>query len=521
MIGCGPRVIPLQGELLGPDIGLGHRLRDRLSLVPAHADWQEIPVIIVGGGIAGLSAGWRLQQAGFHDFVLLELEDQFGGTSRSGITGSFQYPWAAHYITTPMPENMPLIQLLQEMGVVEDISADGVPVVAEHYLCREPEERIFCDGVWNEGLYPGHGASRDDLQQKSEFDASMSTWAQKRDAQGRRFFSLPIATGSDDSEAIALDNESMLSWMNRQGWTSPRLFWYVEYGCRDDYGLPLDRTSAWAGILYFAARMRTASKDSQDVITWPSGNGHIVQHLTSRLSDQLRSGQLVFQIVPPHNQDEPFGTTVVAYDKQRQQPIGFRADRVIFALPQFLAPHVIQDFSARTGRSTADFQYSSWLVANVHLRGRPQENGFPLCWDNILYGSKSLGYVVSTHQSGNDYGPSVFTWYYPFTDISPMQSREKLLQLGWADWADLVLADLSLAHPDIRSLVTRVDIMRWGHAMIQPNPGFVWGPARKAAAIPDGTIHFANTDLSGIALLEEAFYHGVRAADEVLFARAS
>ena len=102
--------------------------------------------------------------------------------------------------------------------MVEDVSAEGVPVVAEHFLCREPEERIFCDGVWNEGLYPGHGASRDDLRQKSEFDASMSTWAQKRDAQGRRFFSLPIATGSDDSEAIALDNESMLSWMN---WLMP------------------------------------------------------------------------------------------------------------------------------------------------------------------------------------------------------------------------------------------------------------------------------------------------------------
>jgi Flavin containing amine oxidoreductase len=521
MIGCEPRVVPLEGELLGPDIGLGHRLRGSLSLVPADTDWQQVPVVIVGGGIAGLSAGWRLQQAGFDDFVLLELEDHFGGTSCSGSTGSFQYPWAAHYITTPMPENLPLIQLLKEMGVVEDVSADGVPVVAEHFLCREPEERVFCNGVWLEGLYPGEGASSDDLRQKSEFDASMANWALKRDAQGRRLFSLPIATGSDDAEVIALDRESMVDWLNRQGWTSPLLHWYVDYCCRDDYGLPIERTSAWAGILYFAARMRKGSKDSQDVITWPSGNGHIVQHLTARLSQQLLGGQLVCQIAPSKNQAEPFSTTVLAYDKQRQRPIGIRTDRVIFAVPQFLAPHLIQGFSARTGRSTADFQYSSWLVANVHLRDRPQENGFPLCWDNILYGSRSLGYVVSTHQTGNDHGPTVFTWYYPFTDISSTQSREKLLQLEWADWADLVLADLSLAHPDIRSLVTRVDIMRWGHAMIQPYPRFVWGPARKAAATPDGTIHFANTDLSGIALMEEAFYHGVRAADEVLLARAS
>ena len=59
-------------------------------------------------------------------------------------------------------------------------------------------------------------------------------------------------------------------------------------------------------------------------------------------------------------------------------------------------------------------------------------------------------------------------------------------------------------------LVDRLDVMRWGHAMIQPRPGFLWGAARKAAAQPYRGIHFGNTDLSGVALLEEAFYHGLR-----------
>ena len=61
--------------------------------------------------------------------------------------------------------------------------------------------------------------------------------------------------------------------------------------------------------------------------------------------------------------------------------------------------------------------------------------------------------------------------------------------------------------------------MRWGHAMIRPRPHFVWGGDRAAAARPYRGIHFANTDLSGLALFEEAFDHGVRAAEEVLAAR--
>jgi len=58
--------------------------------------------------------------------------------------------------------------------------------------------------------------------------------------------------------------------------------------------------------------------------------------------------------------------------------------------------------------------------------------------------------------------------------------------------------------------------VRWGHAMARPAPGLFFGGARAAARQPFRGIHFAHTDLSGIALFEEAFYHGARAADEAL-----
>ena len=91
-----------------------------------------------------------------------------------------------------------------------------------------------------------------------------------------------------------------------------------------------------------------------------------------------------------------------------------------------------------------------------------------------------------------------------------------MLSAGRDEWAEVALADLSRAHPDLRALTDRVDIMRWGHAMIRPRPNFVWSPARRRAAEPFRGIHFANTDLSGVALFEEALDHGVRAAGEVV-----
>ena len=134
----------------------------------------------------------------------------------------------------------------------------------------------------------------------------------------------------------------------------------------------------------------------------------------------------------------------------------------------------------------------------------------------MIHDSRSLGYVVATHQAGNDHGPTVLTWYHPLCDDNVKAARTKLLKATWADLAEVVLTDLERPHPEIRELVTRLDIFRWGHAMIRPRPGFITSDQRRKAAQPDGRIHFANTDLSGIALFEEAFDHGLRAADETL-----
>jgi hypothetical protein len=99
--------------------------------------------------------------------------------------------------------------------------------------------------------------------------------------------------------------------------------------------------------------------------------------------------------------------------------------------------------------------------------------------------------------------------------MAETNGRAKLFSLGWRELADVILSDLSLAHKDIRRLTERIDIMRWGHAMISPRTNFLWNGARDEAQKPFRNIYFAHSDLSGIALFEEAFYHGIRAANEV------
>src|SRR5215468_11547856 len=55
-------------------------------------------VVIVGGGIAGLSAAWRLRH---RDILLLEAGDRLGGRMRSDAAGDYWLNYGAHLFPAP------------------------------------------------------------------------------------------------------------------------------------------------------------------------------------------------------------------------------------------------------------------------------------------------------------------------------------------------------------------------------------------------------------------------------------
>lgn len=503
---------PIEGEIVGANVNAGHILREHRNFeVPAN-NWENIKIAIIGGGAAGLSAAYKFAKNNFNDFLLLELEDKIGGTAQSGENSFIGYPWGAHYLPVPFQENAELIALLDEMNLTEGRNPNGEIVVKEQFLCREPEERVFYKGRWYEGLYLTVGASEDDKRQFAEFQKQINYWINWRDSAGKRAFTLPVANCSTDVEAVALDKISFGEWLRQKGYTSDRLFWYCDYATRDDYGLKLNQTSAWAGLFYFCSRVRKPGDESQAFITFPEGNGRFVNFLAAKVKDKIRTKTVALEIIPNEK-----GVEIIYLNTETNEIRGIRAEKAVFAAPIFTAKYLIRDFKENVPAFVNEFQHNAWFVANLFLKDRPKNRfakDFPLAWDNVLYESPSLGYVNATHQKGIDYGASVFTYYYPM--CAEENGRAKLFTLNHAQLADIVLSDLSMAHRDIRGLTTRIDIMRWGHAMISPRPNFLFGGARDEASKPFRNIHFAHSDLSGIALFEEAFYQGVRSAKEIL-----
>jgi hypothetical protein len=165
--------------------------------------------------------------------------------------------------------------------------------------------------------------------------------------------------------------------------------------------------------------------------------------------------------------------------------------------------------------------YAPWIVANLTLSEPPYVRpvGAPLSWDNVIHDSRSLGYVVATHQGVSSRpGPTVLTWYRPLTEDAPAAGRRRIFQVSREAWAEAALADIGKPHPEIRSITQRIDVFANGHGMVIPRPGVIWGEARQELAARTGRVRVAHSDAGGMSLFEEANDRGVAAAEGVLAA---
>ena len=459
----------------------GHALRDGRG-ASAAVETRHVPVVIVGGGMAGLSAGWQLRRRGFNDFIVLEMEKSAGGNSRWGENEITAYPWAAHYVPVPNREATLVRELFEELGV----SRNGV--WEERYLCFSPQERLFHHGEWRTGVAP-----EDSLNARARADFRRFDELIAAERQSKRF-TIPMEVGVRRDSA--LDRLTMAAWLDRNDLRAAELRWYVDYACRDDYGSLAARTSAWAGIHYFASR-----EHEDGPLTWPEGNGWIARRPLQKLGPRVLTGAPVSRIEAQGPRWKVVTPRAV-----------YVAESVIFAAPTFLLPYLMP------GTAAPALVYSPWMTANLTLDRLPRESGrgAPRSWDNVIYGSPSLGYVSATHQSLRAREErSVWTYYWALSEHAPSAGRRVLQQRSWADWTDLILRDLEGAHPDIRDCVTRIDVLRMGHAMVCPTPGFLSATVAAAKLSRPG-IFLANSDLSGLSLFEEAQFRGVAAANRAL-----
>jgi hypothetical protein len=520
--------IPIKVYL--PGMQAGHALRSNTS-IPAPKTTRKVKVAILGSGAAGSFAAWRLKKSGAfkpNEVVIVSGPERFGNAAAGSFNG-LGYPQGAHYLPLPSMASHHVRELLFDMGVIEADPFGEKPSYNERVLVHSPEDRLLINGHWQEGVIPHAALTADEQAQQQRFFAQMHSFQQASGADGRKAFCIPIALSSQDAQWRALDQISFATWLAHNGYTAPSLLWYLDYACRDDYGIGIKETSAWAGIHYFAARGgEAANASSGAVLTWPSGLNPLLQH--------MQQGQPLIDGMAVKVGEQ--GQTVHVDVLHQGEVTRLIADHVICAMPLHVAAKVINlpHYGFDPAKHLAP--HAAWQISNFLLKRFPDEAehapkqsgpqalhdyATPLAWDNVVYGSQSLGYVNSTHQLIRAAKPTntIFTAYHAFANEAPAAIRAKLEHASAAELYQTALADLGSVYGwdnpiTARRYIEQVEITLRGHAMASPVVGFLNNAGVTALQNQSGRVLFAHSDLSGLSVFEEASWWGEVAAQQIL-----
>ena len=507
LLGCAPSAdstAHITGGFTGVNFERGHVLRTtKAQRWPTPSVLRKTDVLIAGGGVAGLAAARALRLRGVQDFALLELEDSAGGNARAGTLGGMACPLGAHYLPVPSDDAPEVQNLLEELGVRHRVA--GRWQYDERHLCHSPQERLFFNGAWQPGLLPVQGVGTATLAQYQKF-ATLVEQARKTARWRIPVCKWPLAQVQQSLAAIPF-----VAYLDQHGLDDVHLRWYLNYCCRDEYGAGIARVSAWAGLHYFASRHGfTApgvdSPESDGLLTWPEGNAWLTQRMAAPLGSRLHTGQVVLRITNFKHYCE-----VDALNTATQALERWQARRVVVALPIFVAARVVANAPDFVRQAAQRTQYAPWLVANIHISAPLRERlGAPPSWDNVLYGDgPSLGYVNAMHQSLQSVpGATVLTHYRALGDTvgGINAGRALLMHKPWATWRDEIVAELSVAHPDLATQTTHLDITRYGHAMAIPMPQALHQTKQMPPSFD--RITFAHSDWAGYSVFEEAFTLG-------------
>jgi spermidine dehydrogenase len=215
-----------------------------------------------------------------------------------------------------------------------------------------------------------------------------------------------------------------------------------------------------------------------------------------------------------------------------------RARSVLMAGGSWTTKHIVRDLPAAHREAYAQFYRSPCLMANIAVRNWRflYDMGITGCrWfegvGNYMEVRKLPTFAASSPTIGPD-SPVVLTvkilFSYPGMPIEAQgqRGRAELLGTSFRDYErrlrEQFTAMFARSGFDAQRNIAGIILNRWGHAYVNPQPGFFFGKDGKPAprevlrSAPFGRIAFANTDLEGAMDHRNSILEAHRAVGQLL-----
>lgn len=464
------------GPWTGDDFILGHRLSaGDVPLFPDKPD-NKVDFVIVGGGLAGLTAAYYLRD---QNFLLLEQYKSTGGHCQGSSYNGIAYSTGAAYV-----------------GAVDGIFGDLFSALSLEHVTFQPEQTgFYFNNAWSLGV---EGDTK--LPMHKEFDKFFGDSASifealPADADPMKFASADLQKLDAKPFAPCLSGYSraFIALMDRV--------------CLSALGGGLDQISALAGY--------TLLEELQEpTYVFKGGNAAITRALAGKIdragSNRCLTGAFVWKI------EAKEGGASVVYSLPDSSTHRIECKHVIVATPPLVASRQLANIADQLNTQLLSFKYCSYLIANLLMK-KKLFNG---TYDSYLGPPFSFSDIVVAerpYMASNSYKPemgSVLTLYQPYP-CGPA-GRAALLA-GDRNAISIDLAkQVEKLIPDFLKGIDEFAFSRWGHALAIAEPLYYSRLAKIRALQTDCPYTLAHSSITSGPTAESAIWGGKNAAERAM-----
>lgn len=425
-----------------------HQVRDGKVFTPPAVSARH-DIVIVGGGVSGLSAAYMLQH---RDILLLEKEPHWGGNA-----------YIMEYDGTPYATGAAFLDKSEySYQFAKEIGLEPLPVNNWDGTIINGE---FVADTWGDGLdkLPYSPAAREGFK---KFKKEM----------------LAIDLEKRQKELFAVPFSTLL-----KSYPDEVKQWWDNYG-PSNWGAASDDTAATIGV--YEIQTIGGSKRKDERYTWPGGLGAITRKLAEtlqpRLTDRMQAGATIVAVAPAKDE-----VRVTYMQGEELKTVAGKA--VIMATPKFITRRIVQGLPQAQDDAMHQIRYIPYAVVNLIFDKPVFNKGY----DTWCPGNKFTDVIVADwvvrNQPGQKQKYNILSCYTPMAE----EDRGYLLTDGSArKVAESVLHDFQKLQSGMNLDPIEVHIYRRGHPLYMSTPK-LFTEVQPLARQPLDRIFFANTDSEG------------------------
>lgn len=449
---------------------------------------EEYDVVIVGGGIAGLTSAYFLKGK---KILLIEGNPRLGGNSKSQSVGRSYVSQGAAYITIP------------DDGDEIDTFLRRLNLKNKFRQVEHNDEAITLGGKFVSGFWQG----ATDPDRADEFKRAHEKFAEIFE---HNYPEIPVWDDSSSGRSYfnSLDRMSFTAWLKRElGNIHPHIMEYITLYCWSSFGASPDEISAAQGLNFLSC-------DLAGTLVLPGGNGLISQALYNELRRRkeitILTEAFCVDVVSKNNKVQ------VCFKDGTQKLKTVSASHCIFAAPKLVAKKIISNIPSSQLKAMDNINYRAYLVANIFLRKKISSKGYDIF---TLEGrvptdgyneskNRVFADVVFADWAMKDAGDkSILTLYMPLPyDMAQQYLFVSTLYQKYLDRVKNKIGPFLEANGLTVNDIEGMRLVRYGHALpVAEVNGVSSGLFEKANQSIAGRIHFANQDNWGNPCFETSF----------------